>query len=436
MKKWLKFFGLSFFLNKEAEKAPRFGLGSALLAIVFAMVFFLFGYYASDVLPFGSNYDRAGQYRQFIHRAFDGNVRIDIKEQKANVDMRINTYTDDLDRTLYTMNGYDLIVDTRPSDMLVCFEQVAIKDGKEISFEEYRLLNEDAKKEYTLKVTYTDEEMVISSDLGESYAAYLEKISTETDEEYCAEARKEYAELKTKQSALTEEEYDKSLYYLYVEYYYDQVNSSFQGAKAPVLRDYYYNHYIKAGKAYYFYVFDNLCSGSFETDSGVPVVFGGYYNKCPDGEITDVDGFIKQVYYDTAGYTFVSYVVSTIALFSTLAIAPLIVALAMWSIGKLHREGNGKSFVGCYKIVASFIGWTALIISLAMFIGGWFVSARILYKLIPASFTGILAIRTMVFGISTAITKRKILASSSKNEDNEIQDDEARQFKDIYGGNL
>lgn len=430
MKKWMKFFGLSFFSNKEAEKAPKFGFGYVLLAVLLSMVFFLFGYYASDVLPFGTHYDHASKYKQFVHKAFEDNVQIKIENQMAVADKHINTYTGDADKELYMVNNYNLIVDTRPSDTLIHFDQVAVKGDKEISYEEYKKLNDEAKKEYKLKIKYSDEEMIVTSDMGQSYATYLEKISTETDEDYNAEAKKEYSELKSKQNEYSEEEYNKELYYLHVKYYYSSVKSLFQGAKAPVLRDYYYNDYITAGKAYYFYVFDNLCAGSFETDSGTPIVFGGYYNKCSNGEVANIDSFIKQVYYDTAGYTFASYLISTIALFSTLAIAPLLVALIMWGIRKLVKEGWEKSFVGCYKIVASFIWFSAFLISLALFIGGWFASARALYKLIPITFTAVLVIRTAIFCIVTTLNKRKMLADKNK------QDDEIHQFNDTYGGNL
>lgn len=417
MKKWIKFFGLGFFINKEAEKAPKFGLGSVLLAILLSMVFFLFGYYASDVLPFGTNYDHAEKYKQFIHTAFDGNVKIRIENRKAIADKQINTYTVDIDKTSYVVNSYNLIVDTRPSDMLIQFNQIAIKGDKQISYEEYRKLNDEAKEGYILKIEYSDEEMVVTSDMGKLYASYLDKITTETDKDYNALATKEYGELKSKQGEYSEEQYNRELYYLYIKYYYSSVKSSFQGARAPVLRDYYFNNYITAGKAYYFYIFDNLCAGSFETDSGIPIVFGGYYNKCSDGKITNIDSFIKQVYYDTAGYTFSSYLISTIALFSTLAISPILVALLMWGMSKIIKDSWESSFVGCYKIVASFIWFSAFIISLALFIGGWFASARYLYKLIPITFTVILMVRTSVFCISTTIKKRKMLVDDNKQDE-------------------
>lgn len=221
MKKWIKFFGLSFFINKEAEKAPKFGLGSVLLAILLSMIFFLFGYYASDVLPFGTNYDHAEEYKQFIHTAFDGNVHIRIENQKAIADKQINTYTVDIDKTFYAVNSYNLIVDTRPSDMLIQFNQIAIKGDKQISYEEYRKLNDEAKEGYILKTEYSDKEMVVTSDMGKIYVSYLDEITTETDEDYSALATKEYDELKSKQSEYSEEQYNKELYYLYVKYYYN-----------------------------------------------------------------------------------------------------------------------------------------------------------------------------------------------------------------------
>lgn len=429
--KWIKFFGLSFFLNKEAEKAPKFGFGFVFLAVLLAMIFFLFGYYASDVLPFGTHFDNSEEYKQFIHAAFQDDVHIEIKDQKAISDKHINTYTVDSDKNSYAKGNYNLIVDTRPSDMPIRFDQVAIKGEQKISYQEYLELSAEAKKEYTLKVEYSDEELILTLDLAKLHTAYLDKITTETDEDYNAEANKEYGELKSKQGELSQEEYDTELYYLYVKYYYNSVKSSFQGAKAPVLRDYYYQNYITAEKAYYFYVFDNLCAGSFQTDSGTPIVFGGYYNNCSNGKITDMDSFIKQVYYDTAGYTFASYLVSTIALFSTLAVAPLLVALVMWGIGKLVKEGWEKTFVGCYKIVASFVWFSAFLIAIALFIGGWFASARALYKLIPITFTAILVVRTAIFCVCVTVKNRKMLVEKNKTDN-----DETNQINDIYGGDL
>lgn len=400
-----------------------------ILAMIVSMIFFLFGYYASDIVPFGTHYDHAEKYQTFLHAAFDGNVRVEIQDQKAVADRRINTYTTDTDRSAYSLYGYDLIVDTRASDTLIRFEQTAVKGDRRISYEDYRQLSDEAKREYSLEVEYSDEEIRITEEMADRYALYLEKISMETDREYDSEASKKYNDLQSVRGQYSEAAYREELYYLYIEYYYSSVGSSFQGARAPVLRDYYYHRYITAGKAHYFYLFDNLCAGSFETDRGIPVVFGGYYHQCSDGEIADTDDFIKSVFYDTAGYTFVSYVVSTLALFSTLAVAPLLIALVMWGIGK-WKEGNWEpTFGGCYKTVASFIWFSAFLVSLAVWIGGWFASARALYKLIPMAFTSVLLLRTVLFCIFQI---RKHSKTSLMKQSSET----SHQFDDVQGENL
>lgn len=404
IKKWARFFGASFFSNRAAGDAPKFGFVGVFLSLLLAVLFIAYGYYGGTVAPFAMHYDHAGQYQEFIHSAFENGLELNVENQMAKSDKIINTCTADEDRAAYGKNGYNLIVDTRPSDTLIFFEQAAFRDDEKISYEEYLALSDEAKKEYKLAVGYTDEVLEITPEMSQKHEAYLEEISLETSENYKKSAAEDYGKLKASKESYDAEAYGKELYYLYVKYYYSNVGSMY-GTKAPVLRDYYYANFIAAGNAYYFYVFDNMCAGSFKTDSGIPVVFGGYFNQSADGQVADINGLIKQSYYDTAGYTFLSYLVSGITQLPMLLLIPLIFAAMMWGLGKTMEDGWEKSFAGCYKIVHSFVWMSALLTALAVFAGGFFTAAQAMYRYIPVIYGGMLLIRTVVFCIMSAMKR-------------------------------
>lgn len=403
IKKWFKTFGLSFFSDKIAKDVPQFGFAGVFLSLLLAFVFILFGYFGADIAPFSNHYDNAASYKEFVHAAFDGGVELTVENGICASGKIINTYTDENDAETYAKNGYNLIVDTRPSDTLIEFEQVAIKesDGQnKIAYEDYLELDEKSKKEYKLAVGFTDKLLELTPEATALHTEFLEQTDDES-------ASVDYGKLKDGKSGYTEEEYAKELYYLYVKYYYTGVTSTLSHAKAPVLRDYYYSNFVVANNARYFYVFDDMCAGSFETDGGVPVVFGGYFRKCADGKVTDPDAFIIGNFYDTVSYTFISYFASTVSQLFTLVLAPLIVALLLRSLGKALKNRWEKSFAGCYKIVNSFVWVAALMTGLTLFVCGYFVSAKLVYKFIPVIFGGILLIRTAIFCTVSAIKNRK-----------------------------
>jgi len=427
LKQWLKTYGLGFFSDKIAKDAPKFGFTGVFLSLLMSFLFILFGYYGADVAPFATHYNNAGSYKEFIHAAFDGGVDLTVENGKGVSGRIINTYSQDGDAA-YKKNGYNLIVDTRPSDTLIEFEQVAIRNNNgeyKISYEEYLALGEQNKKDYRLAVGYSGKLLEITPEKTEKYAAYLENISDAASDGYNQSAAEQYKKLKDSKADYGEDDYAKELYYLYVRYYYSGVRSVYASAEAPVLRDYYYANYITKGNAYYFYVFDDMCAGSFETDNGVPVVFGGYFRNRADGKVTDIDALISDSYYDTAGSIFGSYFVSAISQLPLLIFIPLILGLLTWGIGKAVKDCWEKSFSGCYKTVNVFVWVSALITALVIFIGGFITSARLLYSCIPAIFGGVLLIRTVIFCAVSAVKNRKRLVQS-KRENND----------DIFGGNL
>lgn len=217
MVKWLKYLGLSFFSHKQAKRSANYGFGSILTSIILSLLFFYLSYFGGGVAPFDFHYAHSTDYKDFLHNAFTVNdLQININNGSAECERVINTYTHDRD---YAKNGYNLIVDTRSSDMLIKFSQVAIRDDTEISYEDYLSLNADARKNYVLKTIYTDEEFIVTEPLLQSYKDYLEERSDETFENYDSELAADYNKLKDNSADYTEDDYGKQIYKLYVKYY-------------------------------------------------------------------------------------------------------------------------------------------------------------------------------------------------------------------------
>ena len=401
MKNRIKFFGLSFFSDKIASEAAKRSFATVFIGLLLSFVFFLFGYYGADVAPFATHYNNAGSYKEFIQAAFDNGVDVTVINHKCTSGKVINTYSNEED-VAYKKNGYNLIVDTRPSDTLIEFEQVAIKGESEIAYGEWIKLSDTEKQGYRLVTRYTDRELELSEEELKSYKQFLNSDET----------------LKKELDALdgAADDYGRQVYYLYVKNYYTKATSVYSGAKAPVLRDYYYANYIASGKAYYFYVFDDMCAGSFKTDNGVPVVFGGYFVKCADGKLNDIHGFIKDTYYDTAGYTFTSYFVSAVSQLPMLVIIPILLGAVMWLAGKAVKDGWEKSFAGCYKTVCSFVWFSAFVAALVTFICGWFVAARVIHPYMIFIFAGLLLVRTAVYCVVSAVKNKSYTGQNKNNE--------------------
>lgn len=398
MAEWFKIYFLSFFNDRLAAKSAKYGFMSVFLTIVLSFVFFMFGFMAADVVPFSTHYDNAGQYREFVGNAFSGDgLRVEIKDGLAECDTIVNTHTNESDRDKYAKNGYDFIVDTRKSDTLIEFTQVAVSGDAEITYEEYLNLSDKEREGYALKTRYTDTVLVITDEKVERYESYLEEISKEGTDQYNAEAATAYRELKDKN--LAAEDYGKEVYYLYVKYYYTNIEFVLMSAKAPVLCDYYYLNFILGDYANYLYLLDDICVGSFSTDAGIPAAFAGYYKGCAEGVLdeTSADAFIKDVFYNAVGYSMSSYFTSAMQMAPGYILIPVLVGFILFLICKAAKKQFGQKFVDCYKAVNSFVWVSALLTGLLTFILAFFVFSRQLYLYMPLIFAFILILRTAVF---------------------------------------
>lgn len=420
MKDWFKVFGSSFFSDKNAEKAAQYGFSSVVLAILLSFAFFMFGFMAADVVPFSTHYENAAGYKEFVRNAFsDDGIHIEISGDKAICDKKVNTYTDETDKDKYSSGGYDLIIDTRDSDLLTECYQVAVKDGDEIDYAEYIKLSSKEKEKYTVKTIYTDKELELTPEKTAEHESYLDRISTEGSDPFDSEAAAAYKALKEKD--LPQEDYRKEVYYLYVEYYFTNIESVLMSAKAPVLCDYYYLDYVLNGKENYLYFFDDICIGSFKTDNNIPSSFVGYYKGCANGKITvdSAGNIIKDVFYGSVGYSVSSYFTSAIQMAPGYILIPVLIGLILFLVCKASKKRFGQRFSDCYKIVNSFVWIAALLTGLLTFVLAFFVFARKLYLFMPLIFAVILIVRTVVFYITRNIEEREFSEQSEQTDTQE-----------------
>lgn len=416
MAEWLKIYFLSFFNDRHAAKSAKYGFVSVFLTIVLSFVFFMFGFMAADVVPFSTHYDNAGQYKEFVRNAFsDSELRVEIKDGLAKCDTIVNTHTIEKDKEKYAKNGYNLIVDTRKSDTLIEFSQVAVKGDAEISYADYLNLTDKEKEGYGIETRYTDKVLQITDDKVVTYESYLEGISEE-GANYNSEAAAAYKELKEKN--LTGDEYGKEIYYLYVKYYFSNVQSVLMSAKAPVLSDYYYLNFILGDHANYLYLLDDICTGSFRTDTDIPAAFAGYYKGCASGVLdeTSADAFVKDVYYNSVSYYTSSYFTSAIQMAPAYILIPMLVGFILFLICKAAKKQFGQKFVDCYKTVNSFALVSALLTGLTTFILAFFVFARKLYLFMPLIFALILILRCAVFYFTSSAKETAELEEQQESE--------------------
>lgn len=413
MKQWIKFFGLSFFSDSVSREAPRRGYLNLLLSAVLAFLLFFTGYLCAAVVPFSHHYASAGNFRKFVDAAFGEdaadnkrivlivqNGRVDSYSDYAHSDRKtVNTYANEADKKLYSVNGYNLIVDTRSATTPVVFTQVGVsKSGERISYDEYRLLSETEKEKYSLVTEYTDEEVVVDGKAAAQFEKFLKN-----DEE----AAESYQTLQNEKSGISGEEYRSRLFELYVSRFYSNVGSVSTSSKVPVLRDYYYVNYVLEGQIENLYIFEDIVYGSFVTDSGVRLTFGGNVSGIPDGSVTDIGEFIKSVFYSSVNRSVSSYFLNAMLQLPLIAIIPFIIALLAWGAGKLWKCNGLESFGGCVKAVWAFVWFSAFVTGLAAFVIGFFAGGSIAYSLMLPIYAAVLAVRSVIYTVRIIIKSRR-----------------------------
>ena len=143
MKKWFRFFTLSFFSHKISREGIKRGYTNIFLGFVLTLIFLWAGYLGADMLPFGVRYENAPDFMATAREIF-ANGRIDAEIENGTLkvkepdgeyveDLFVNTFENEEDKQKYAAYGYNVVMDFRPAVTLAEVEAYCISnDSKEI----------------------------------------------------------------------------------------------------------------------------------------------------------------------------------------------------------------------------------------------------------------------------------------------------------------
>lgn len=422
MKKWFKFFCLSFFSDKTSKEAQKRGYTNVFLGLILSFVFLWIGYVGAEMLPFGVHYNASTDFHDTVRSAFanpDLNKRIsvDIEDSVIKVkrqggeyaeELLVNTFENEEDRQNYSVNGYDIVVDSRPADALAEFEVYYLSnDGKnmQISYEDYLNLSDVAKLNFDFILKYTGKELRLTDELVEGYVAYLKALGGDAAQQTDNFTRELVDE------KITKSEYNRSIYKLYFTNYYPEITDYESSSEVPLLRNAYYHNYMKQGSDKYLFVFSDYMVGSFETKSGIQHSFYGFYNNLDNGILVSddmgqdqanraVDSFVKKSYNATASLSFYTYAMNIFSLIPFIALMPMVVTLLAYSLLKLRGVESIASLGGTFKIVGSYV-WFSSVVSAVLTVVASFLTSSTLLSVLPLLIVFItLAIRSIIFAIN------------------------------------
>ena len=438
MKKWIKFFSLGFFSHKLSKESTKRGYGNFLLGLLLTLIFLWVSFVGGDMLPFAAHYKNSPDFVATAHSVFansDVNKRIEAEIENGVLKVRkhgneyteailVNTFENAADKQNYSVNGYNVIIDTRPADTLAEIEAYCISnDGQNliISYEEYLTLSTVARLNFDFKLKYTGNSLELNDEMIESYRAYVDGLSSENKTTTEALAND------LAQNKITKNEYNKAIYELYFTNYYPEITQYESESKVPLLRNYYYHQYITQGTKNYLFIFDDYMAGSFETKQGIEMSFYGFYSDFEDGNLISegasqdeanktVDSFIKKAYSAILPLSLYAYAMNVFAFIPFIALMPMVVTLLAYSIIKLRGVETISSLGAMFKIVGSFLWISSVITILLNVILAFFVPRNMMTVLPLVLFFIILLIRTIIFVVNEAKSYMKQLKQESDME--------------------
>lgn len=419
MKKWFKYFFLSFFSHKLSKEGAKRSYTNCFLGFIFALLFLWSGFVGGDVLPFDAHYKSAPDFMATVRGVFantDRSKRLDAEVENGVLKVKkhggeyaeillINTFESDTDRKDYSINGYNIVIDSRPADTLAEVEAYCVSnDGKNmvISYEEYLSLSDVAKLNFDFRLRYTGNELVLKKETVESYRLYLDGLRDE-NKSVTEKLTKDLAE-----KTITEEEYNRAIYELYFANYYPEITTYEGTSKVPLMRNYYQHQYISKGIQNYLFIFDDYMTGAFETRSGIDVSFYGFYSDIENGAIVmdgatqvqanaSADRFIKNSFRGIWFLYAYSYAMNVISLVPFIALMLMVAALLTYSVLKLHGVESIISLGAMFKIVGSFAWFSGVVSAALTVIAAFFAQRSIVGALPVVLFFATLVIRSIVF---------------------------------------
>lgn len=381
------------------------------------------------MLPFSARYNSSPDFRSTVRavlanpdvgkriemEVLDGRLKMKKQDGEYTEGLLINTFENAQDKETYSVNGYHVIVDSRPADTLAEIEAYCLSnDGKntEISYQDYLTLSDVARLNFDFKLRYTGNELQLTDGLVEEYRTYIEGLGGETK----SSAEKLASDLA--EGKITGVEYNRAVYELYFTNYYPEITEYESSSKVPLLRNYYYHQYIKAGESKYLFLFDDYVAGSFETKNGADISFYGFYSELENGVLVDggmnqagadaaADRFIKKSFQAIAPLTAYAHAMNVFSLIPFIALMPMVVTLLAYSILKLGGIDSVTSLGGTFKIVGAYVWVSAAISGVLAVVASFLVRPDVLAVLPLLLLFITLAIRSVIYAIGETKSYRK-----------------------------
>ena len=435
MKKWFKYFFLSFFSHETSRGGVKRGYTNVFLGFFLALVFIWSGFTCGDMLPFGVHYDNSPDLKATLHSVFanaDIDKRIEAEIEKGDLKLKkqgseyteallVNTLENDSDRQNYSVNGFNIVVDSRHASTLAEVEAYCISnDGKErvISYEDYLTLSDVARLNFDFKLRYTGNALLLDDESVESYGQYLTGLGGES-KTTVEKLKSDLAE-----GLITKTEYNRAVYENYFVSYYPEIVSYENSSKVPLLRNYYYHEYISQGINNYVLIFDDYMTGSFETKGGTTHSFYGFYSGLDDGALVrsgasaveadrSVDGFVKNSFRANWFLNAYAYIINIITLSPFIALMIMVAALLTYSVLRLRGVESVTSIGAMLKIVGSFTWFSGAASAIISVVIAFFVSQNVLGMIPILTFFIILVIRSIIF----AVKENKLFVKQSEQQE-------------------
>ena len=436
---WLKYTFGSFFFNKVSKE----GANRSLWNVIFALFMFLliltafcstgFNY------SFSTHYVKANEYKEFLYSVFadesvDDRVNIQILDNKEEGEKKIvafygnnnsnqaliNTFSNEDDKAKYSLNDYNIIVDTRPSDSTFFKFDFKIYeiDNEEniISYEEYRKL--ENQSDFTSKLEIYNEVVTYTNEDIESYTKFIEE-SYLPDVGENNEMYKQWQEIK-KIEDKTSKSYQDQVYSFYVKSYYgisvcptNQYYYQYVYAEFDETGEYIYDKYI--------IITDNWLMTSFINDKGVEVTFDGYYDSLDNGFVlttpqnatslevikSNIDLFMVASYSSVNSVRTILIAMQIFRYFPTILISMAVLALFIFCVCKMKHRQYGNKFIEAFKIVSSYLIGGSVISGLAIAILSFITSTNEAFSIGLWSFLSILSIRVFILVICEEIAYKR-----------------------------
>lgn len=428
MKDWFKFIGGSFFVNKIALEGARRRFVNVFLSFFLCLVFLYAGLSIGYISSFKTHYNNSTALKSTLYSAFAGEnaqERIQLKNDGYKLfsgyngeydnSAVINTFVSQSDKNKYSQDGFNLIVDTRPSTTTyVEFEAYYEGRGEKISAEKYREMSSSARSEYT-PVTVLSEEGKTVSFNEKKYCDFIVQFTDQTSEKYDPAITYSYETIMERKDSVTQAEYFCSLYELYVKAYYPDVKDDYAGA--PSMRTWYrQNVFEKSGTTDYIAILDDTVTGNFSTDGGILVDYSGYYMAMDGFELkggnaqeaqSSTDSFILKSFSGAKGVDLSIYFINVLQISPLVILVIVALSFILFAVAKVGKFGFGSSFGATFKTLASFMLITSVICFFGAIILSYLVPRGAAYSLTCLIYLSVMVIRTLILAVMEIVKEKK-----------------------------